>query len=84
MTVLTQCKSFVLKVLQKKQEEVVCEVRGLGQSRLASAQQMGRSVQQRPEVQRRLLDLNSLWEEINQTIKTREQVRTVVPRLFSP
>ncbi|XP_029899947.1 spectrin beta chain, non-erythrocytic 5 isoform X2 [Myripristis murdjan] len=62
-----------VEVLQKKLEVLVCEMSGLGRSRLASVQQLGRGLQQAGPAQRREEAVSRLWDDLNDTIKTREQ-----------
>lgn len=51
------------------------EVSGLGRSRLASVQQLGRGLQQDSQARRRDDALSRLWEDLSCSIRTREQVR---------
>ncbi|XP_030614955.1 spectrin beta chain, non-erythrocytic 5 [Archocentrus centrarchus] len=62
-----------VEVLQKKLEVLVSEVSGLGRSRLTSVQQLGRGLQQDDQARRRDDALSSLWDELNSSIRTREQ-----------
>ncbi|XP_078145742.1 spectrin beta chain, non-erythrocytic 5 [Centroberyx gerrardi] len=62
-----------VEVLQKKLEVLVSEVSSLGQSRLTSVQQLGQGLQQADQAQRRDEALSRLWDNLNNTIKTREQ-----------
>ncbi|KAM7403778.1 hypothetical protein PAMA_004285 [Pampus argenteus] len=62
-----------VEVLQKKLEVLVSEVSGLGRSRLTTVQQLGRGLQQDSQARRRDDALSSLWEDLNSTIRTREQ-----------
>ncbi|XP_069573815.1 spectrin beta chain, non-erythrocytic 5 [Brachyistius frenatus] len=62
-----------VEVLQKKLEVLVSEVSGLGRSRLTSVQQLGRGLQQDGQARRRDDALSRLWEELNSSIRTREQ-----------
>lgn len=50
------------------------EVSGLGRSRLTLVQQLGRGLQQDEQVRRRDDGLGRLWEELQSSIRTREQV----------
>lgn len=67
--------SLHLQVLQKKLEVLVSEVSGLGRSRLTSVQQLGSGLQQDKQARRRDDGLSRLWEELESSIRTREQVR---------
>lgn len=51
------------------------EVSGLGRSRLTSVQQLCRGLQQDSQARRRDDALSRLWEDLNSTIRTREQVK---------
>uniref|UniRef100_I3J096 Spectrin, beta, non-erythrocytic 5 n=1 Tax=Oreochromis niloticus TaxID=8128 RepID=I3J096_ORENI len=62
-----------VEVLQKKLEVLVSEVSGLGRSRLTSVQQLGRGLQQDDQARRRDDALSRLWDELNSSIRTREQ-----------
>ncbi|XP_022067652.2 spectrin beta chain, non-erythrocytic 5 isoform X2 [Acanthochromis polyacanthus] len=62
-----------VEVLQKKLEVLVSEVSGLGRSRLTSVQQLGRGLQQDGQARRRDDALSRLWDELNGSIRTREQ-----------
>ncbi|XP_068593345.1 spectrin beta chain, non-erythrocytic 5 [Cebidichthys violaceus] len=62
-----------VEVLQKKLEVLVSEVSGLGRSRLTSVQQLGRGLQQDGEARRRDDTLSGLWDDLNGSIRTREQ-----------
>ncbi|XP_054861726.1 spectrin beta chain, non-erythrocytic 5 isoform X3 [Amphiprion ocellaris] len=62
-----------VEVLQKKLEVLVSEVSGLGRSRLTSVQQLGRGLQQDSQARRRDDALSRLWDELNSSIRTREQ-----------
>uniref|UniRef100_A0A3P8T408 Spectrin, beta, non-erythrocytic 5 n=1 Tax=Amphiprion percula TaxID=161767 RepID=A0A3P8T408_AMPPE len=62
-----------VEVLQKKLEVLVSEVSGLGRSRLTSVQQLGRGLQQDGQARRRDDALSRLWDELNSSIRTREQ-----------
>ncbi|XP_067469592.1 spectrin beta chain, non-erythrocytic 5 isoform X2 [Thunnus thynnus] len=62
-----------VEVLQKKLEVLVSEVSGLGRSRLTSVQQLGRGLQQNSQARRRDDALSTLWDDLNSTIRTREQ-----------
>lgn len=64
-----------LQVLQKKLEVLVSEVSGLGRSRLTSVQQLGRGLQRDEQARRRDDRLSRLWEELESSIRSREQVR---------
>lgn len=66
--------SVHVQVLQKKLEVLVSEVSGLGRSRLTSVQQLGRGLQQDSQARRRDDALSQLWDDLNSTIRTREQV----------
>ncbi|KAA8582411.1 hypothetical protein FQN60_009151, partial [Etheostoma spectabile] len=60
-------------VLQKKLEVLVSEVSGLGLSRLTSVQQLGRGLQGDGPARGRGDALGRLWDELNSSIRTREQ-----------
>ncbi|XP_047467733.1 spectrin beta chain, non-erythrocytic 5 [Mugil cephalus] len=62
-----------VEVLQKKLEVLVSEVSGLGRSRLTSVQQLGRGLQQDNQARKRDDALSRLWDELNGSIRTREQ-----------
>ncbi|XP_071354370.1 spectrin beta chain, non-erythrocytic 5 [Trachinotus anak] len=62
-----------VEVLQKKLEVLVSEVSGLGRSRLTSVQQLGRGLQQDSQARRRDDTLSRLWDDLNSSIRTREQ-----------
>ncbi|XP_008275361.1 spectrin beta chain, non-erythrocytic 5 [Stegastes partitus] len=62
-----------LEVLQKKLEVLMAEVSGLGRSRLTSVQQLGRGLQQDGQARRRDDALSRLWDELDGSIRTREQ-----------
>ncbi|XP_034530593.1 spectrin beta chain, non-erythrocytic 1 [Notolabrus celidotus] len=62
-----------VEVLQKKLEVLVSEMSGLGRSRLTSVQQLCRGLQQDDQARRRDDALSSLWEDLNSSIRTREQ-----------
>ncbi|KAM9341571.1 spectrin beta chain, non-erythrocytic 5 [Symphorus nematophorus] len=62
-----------VEVLQKKLEVLVSEMSGLGRSRLTSVQQLGRGLQQDGQARRRDEALSRLWEELNSSIRAREQ-----------
>ncbi|XP_061843662.1 spectrin beta chain, non-erythrocytic 5 [Nerophis lumbriciformis] len=62
-----------VEVLQKKLEVLVSEVSGLGRSRLASVQHLGRGLQQDSQARRRDEALSQLWDDLNAAIRTREQ-----------
>uniref|UniRef100_A0A3Q3IUH0 Calponin-homology (CH) domain-containing protein n=1 Tax=Monopterus albus TaxID=43700 RepID=A0A3Q3IUH0_MONAL len=62
-----------VEVLQKKLEVLVSEVSGLGRTRLTSVQQLGRGLQQDAQVRRRDDALSRLWDDLNSSIRTREQ-----------
>ncbi|XP_076605262.1 spectrin beta chain, non-erythrocytic 5 [Chaetodon auriga] len=62
-----------VEVLQKKLEVLVSEVSGLGRSRLTSVQQLGRGLQQDRQARRRDDALSRLWDDVNSSIRTREQ-----------
>lgn len=51
------------------------EVSGLGGSRLTSVQQLGRGLQRCSQARRRDDALSSLWDELDSSISTREQVQ---------
>lgn len=51
------------------------EMSGLGRSRLTSVQQLGRGLQQDRQARRRDDALSRLWDEVNSSIRTREQVQ---------
>ncbi|XP_067099877.1 spectrin beta chain, non-erythrocytic 5 [Osmerus mordax] len=61
-----------VEVLQKKFEDFVVEVNTLGHSKLGSVQQLGREVKS-AEGQRREAVLSRLWDDLNHTIKMRDQ-----------
>lgn len=63
-----------LQVLQKKLEVLVLEVSGLGQTRLAEIQQLGRGLKQHGQAQRRAEAVSQLWEDLKSSIRTREEV----------
>ncbi len=67
--------SLHLQVLQKKLELLVSEITGLGRSRLTSVQQLGRGLQQDGQARRRDDALSRLWEDLNSSIRAREQVQ---------
>lgn len=62
------------QVLEKKLEVLVSEVSGLGQTRLAEVQQLGRGLKQHDQAQRRGEAVSQLWEELRSSIKSREEV----------
>uniref|UniRef100_A0A3Q1IZP4 Calponin-homology (CH) domain-containing protein n=1 Tax=Anabas testudineus TaxID=64144 RepID=A0A3Q1IZP4_ANATE len=62
-----------VEVLQKKLEVLVSEVSGLGRNRLTSVQQLGRGLQQDSQARRTDDALSSLWDDLNSSIRTREQ-----------
>ncbi|XP_023280049.1 spectrin beta chain, non-erythrocytic 2-like [Seriola lalandi dorsalis] len=62
-----------VEVLQKKLEVLVSEVSGLGRSRLTSVQQLGRGLQQDGQARRRDDALSRLWDDLDSSIRTREQ-----------
>ncbi|XP_068456287.1 spectrin beta chain, non-erythrocytic 5 [Clinocottus analis] len=62
-----------VEVLQKKLEVLVSEVSGLGRSRLTSVQQLGGGLQQDRDARRRDDALSGLWDDLNGSIRTREQ-----------
>uniref|UniRef100_UPI0037E8FE98 spectrin beta chain, non-erythrocytic 5 n=1 Tax=Semicossyphus pulcher TaxID=241346 RepID=UPI0037E8FE98 len=62
-----------VEVLQKKLEVLVSEMSGLGRSRLTSVQQLSRGLQQDDQARRRDDALSRLWEDLNSSIRTREQ-----------
>ncbi|XP_035529504.1 spectrin beta chain, non-erythrocytic 5 [Morone saxatilis] len=62
-----------VEVLQKKLEVLVSEMSGLGRSRLTSVQQLGRGLQHDGEARRRDDALSKLWDDLNSSIRTREQ-----------
>ncbi|XP_039992754.1 spectrin beta chain, non-erythrocytic 5 isoform X2 [Xiphias gladius] len=62
-----------VEVLQKKLEVLVSEVSGLGRSRLTSVQQLGRGLQEDGHARRRDDALSRLWDDLNSSIRTREQ-----------
>ncbi|XP_035850836.1 spectrin beta chain, non-erythrocytic 5 [Sander lucioperca] len=62
-----------VEVLQKKLEVLVSEMSSLGRSRLTSVQQLGRGLQRDGPARRRDDALSRLWDELNSSIRTREQ-----------
>lgn len=71
----TEQRSFPCsQVLQKKLEVLVLEVSGLGRSRLTSVQQLSRGLQHDEQACRRDNGLSRLWEELESSIRSREQV----------
>ncbi|XP_030248101.1 spectrin beta chain, non-erythrocytic 5 [Sparus aurata] len=62
-----------VEVLQKKLEVLVSEMSGLGRSRLTSVQQLGRGLKQDGKALRRDEALSRLWDDLNSSIRTREQ-----------
>ncbi|XP_044022541.1 spectrin beta chain, non-erythrocytic 5 isoform X2 [Siniperca chuatsi] len=62
-----------VEVLQKKLEVLVSEMSGLGRNRLTSVQQLGRGLQQDGQARRRDDALSRLWDDLNSSIRTREQ-----------
>lgn len=50
------------------------EMSGLGRSRLTSVQQLGRGLKQDGKALRRDEALSRLWDDLNSSIRTREQV----------
>ncbi|XP_020497621.2 spectrin beta chain, non-erythrocytic 5 [Labrus bergylta] len=62
-----------VEVLQKKLEVLVSEMSGLGRSRLTSVQQLCRGLRQDDQARRRDDALSGLWEDLNSSIRTREQ-----------
>ncbi|KAM4625618.1 spectrin beta chain, non-erythrocytic 5 [Polymixia lowei] len=62
-----------VEVLQKKLEVLVSEVSSLGRTRLGSVQQLGRDLEETGQAQRREASVTKLWDDLNLTIKTREQ-----------
>ncbi|XP_028251320.1 spectrin beta chain, non-erythrocytic 5 [Parambassis ranga] len=62
-----------VEVLQKKLEVLVSEVSTLGRSRLTSVQQLSQGLQQDGQARRRDDALGKLWDELNSSIRTREQ-----------
>lgn len=50
------------------------EVSGLGQTRLAEIQQLGRGLNQHDQARRRGEAVGQLWEELKGSIRTREEV----------
>lgn len=74
MLALIPLFTCVLQMLQKKLEVLVSEVSGLGRSRLTSVQQLGRGLQQDSQARRRDDALSRVWDELNSSIRTREQV----------
>ncbi|XP_027134554.1 spectrin beta chain, non-erythrocytic 5 [Larimichthys crocea] len=62
-----------VEVLQKKLEILVSEMSSLGRSRLTSVQQLGRGLQQDDQARRRDDALSGLWDDLNNSIRTREQ-----------
>ncbi|XP_026156546.1 spectrin beta chain, non-erythrocytic 5 isoform X2 [Mastacembelus armatus] len=62
-----------VEVLQKKLEVLASEVSGLGRSRLTSVQQQGRGLQQNARARSRDDALSRLWDDLNSSIRTREQ-----------
>ncbi|KAK2826814.1 hypothetical protein Q5P01_021028 [Channa striata] len=62
-----------VEVLQKKLEVLVSEVSSLGRSRLTTVQQLGRGLQQDGQARRRDSGLSRLWDDLNGSIRTREQ-----------
>ncbi|KAF3845474.1 hypothetical protein F7725_008637 [Dissostichus mawsoni] len=69
-TWLTSKKTLVL---QKKLEVLVSETSGLGRTRLTSVQQLSRGLQTDSSARRRDDALSYLWEELNSSIRAREQ-----------
>lgn len=55
-------------------EVLVSEMSGLGRSRLTSVQQLGRGLKQDGKALRRDEALSRLWDDLNSSIRTREQV----------
>ncbi|XP_067336707.1 spectrin beta chain, non-erythrocytic 5 isoform X2 [Channa argus] len=62
------------EVLQKKLEVLVSEVSSLGRSRLTTVQQLGRGLQQDGQARRKDDTLSRLWDDLNSSIRTREQM----------
>ncbi|KAK5886954.1 hypothetical protein CesoFtcFv8_017933 [Champsocephalus esox] len=62
-----------VEVLQKKLEVLVSETSGLGRTRLTSVQQLSRGLQTDSSARRRDDALSDLWEELNSSIRAREQ-----------
>ncbi|KAK1893841.1 Spectrin beta chain non-erythrocytic 5 [Dissostichus eleginoides] len=62
-----------VEVLQKKLEVLVSETSGLGRTRLTSVQQLSRGLQTDSSARRRDDALSYLWEELNSSIRAREQ-----------
>ncbi|KAM7376448.1 hypothetical protein PAMP_006181 [Pampus punctatissimus] len=62
-----------VEVLQKKLEVLVSEVSGLGRNRLTLVQQLGRGLQQDSQARKMDDALSRLWDDLNSTIRTREQ-----------
>ncbi|XP_028422093.1 spectrin beta chain, non-erythrocytic 5 [Perca flavescens] len=62
-----------VEVLQKKLEVLVSEMSSLGRSRLTSVQQLGRGLQRDGPARRRDDALSRLWDELNSSIRTREE-----------
>ncbi|XP_070699072.1 spectrin beta chain, non-erythrocytic 5 [Pempheris klunzingeri] len=62
-----------VEVLQKKLEVLVSEASGLGRSRLTSVQQLCRGLRGDGPARRRDDALSRLWDDLNSSIRTREQ-----------